>query len=341
MTRLLQTMAGAKHGGAEAFFERLAFGLQRAGEVQRLVIRRNPERAAHLRASGIEVVELPFGGMFDFTTRAGLRRAIADFKPEIVLSWMNRATGFCTKGNYTHAARLGGYYDLKHYHACDHLIGNTKGIVDYIRAQGWPAERAHYLPNFVAAGKAAPVTRASLATPDDAALALALGRLHRNKGFDVLIAAFAEAPRFHLWLAGDGPEEKALKAQAARLGVANRIHFLGWREDSVALLASADMLICSSRYEPLGNVVIEAWAAGVPVIATESAGPLELIHDNETGLLVPIENPGTLAAMMQKLANSPGLRANLVGASRAAYEKEFSEARVIALYREFFGKVKR
>ena len=187
--RLLQTIAGARHGGAEMFFERLAIALQRADIEQRLVIRREPERAARMCAAGIEVLEMPFGGMLDFRTRPGLRRAIKDFKPQVVLSWMNRATKFTPRGDFVHAARLGGYYDLKYYKACDHLIGNTRGIVDYIRNSGWPAERAHYLPNFVSVTHAAPVSRASLATPDDVPLALALGRLHPNKGFDVLIEA--------------------------------------------------------------------------------------------------------------------------------------------------------
>ncbi|HUY68878.1 MAG TPA: glycosyltransferase, partial [Alphaproteobacteria bacterium] len=202
-------------------------------------------------------------------------------------------------------------------------------------------DRVHYLPNFVSVEKAQPVPRASLDTPDDAPLALALGRLHKNKGFDVLIAALVQAPRFHLWLAGEGPEEKALKAQALRLGVAARVHFLGWRADVPALLAAADVFVCSSRIEPLGNVVIEAWAAGVPVVASESAGPRELIRDGESGLLVPIENADRLATAMRTLADDKDLRARLAAAGRAAYEVAFSEPCVIALYRAFFAKAAR
>jgi len=131
------------------------------------------------------------------------------------------------------------------------------------------------------------------------------------------------------------------QAQAQRLGVAERVHFLGWRQDTAALLAAADMFVCSSRHEPLGNVVIEAWAAGIPVIAADADGPRELIKNNETGLLVPVENADALANAMQVLATDEALRARLVAAGRAAYETEFSEPRVIALYKEFFEKVKR
>jgi len=339
--RLMQLMAGARHGGAEAFFERLAVALPRTGIEQRLAIRRDAQRAERLRAAGIETLELPFGGFFDFTTSPALRRATGDFKPQVVLSWMNRATAFCPRGDFVHAARLGGYYNLKYYKHCDHLIGNTRGIVDYVRAAGWAEDRVHYLPNFVADMRAAPVSRASLATPDDVPLALALGRLHPNKGFDVLLAAVAQLPRFHLWLAGEGPERTALEAQAHKLGINDRVHFLGWREDAAALLAAADLFVCSSRIEPLGNVVIEAWAAGTPVVAAAAAGPHELIEDGETGLLTPLENADALARAMQGLMDDDALRAHFKAAGRKAFETQFSEVRVVALYKEFFERVVR
>jgi glycosyltransferase involved in cell wall biosynthesis len=337
----MQLMAGAHHGGAENFFERLAAALPRAGIEQCVAIRRDEERAARLRAAGVEAIELPFGGLLDFSTRPALRRAIKDFKPHVVLSWMNRATKFCPKGHFIHAARLGGYYDLKYYKSCDHLIGNTRGIVDYLRASGWPADRAHYLPNFVADIHASPVSRASMATPDEAPLALALGRLHPNKGFDVLLAALAQAPRFHLWLAGEGPDRAALEAQVQTLGIQERVHFLGWRQDIPALLAAADIFVCSSRIEPLGNVVIEAWAAGTPVVSAAAAGPRELIEDGETGLLVPVDNAKALARAMQGLIDDADLRAHFKQAGRKTYEDQFSEKRVVGLYKEFFEKVVR
>ena len=339
--RLLQAMAGARHGGAEAFFVRLALSLQRAGEEQRVLIRRDAERAATLRRGGIEPLELCFGGFFDLATRRHFRRAIAEFRPHVVLTWMNRATRLCPRGDFVHVARLGGYYDLKYYRRCDHLIGNTRDIVAYLLRQGWPQARAHYLPNFVAAEKAAPVARVSLDTPQDAPLALALGRLHVNKGFDVLLEALARVPRLHLWLAGEGPLRAPLERQAAALGIGARVRFLGWREDTAALLAAADFLVCPSRHEPLGNVVIEAWAAGAPVVATASDGPAALIADDETGLLVPVEDAAALASAMQRLADNEALRARLAAAGRAAYEAEFSEARVVGLYRDFFARVAR
>jgi glycosyltransferase involved in cell wall biosynthesis len=339
--RLLQAMAGAHHGGAESFFARLAVALQLAGQEQRVLIRRDTERAAVLRRGGVETVELAFGGALDLATRWRFRRALGSYSPRVVLTWMNRATVLCPRGDFVHVARLGGYYDVKYYRRCDHLIGNTRDIVAYLRREGWPAERTHYLPNFVAADRVPPVSRRSLDTPDDAPLALALGRLHVNKAFDVLLAALAQVPRLHLWLAGEGELRSALQRQAEHLGLGPRLRFLGWRQDSAALLAAADFLVCPSRREPLGNVVIEAWAAGKPVLAAASEGPQALIRDEETGLLVPIDDADALAAAMRRLVEDAALRDRLAAAGRAAHDRDFAEARVVPLYRDFLAQVTR
>lgn len=337
--RVLQAMAGARHGGAEAFFSRLVPALARAGLVQRVVIRRDNARAAELRAQGIETLELPFGGFFDFKTPAMFRRAIGDFAPDVVLTWMSRATESCPKGRFVHAARLGGYYDLKYYKDCDHLIANTVDIAGYLRRAGWPAERTHYLPNFVTAERAPPASRAALATPEGAPLLLALGRLHRDKAFDVLLEAMALMPDAHCWLAGEGPEQGALEAQASRLSLGARLRFLGWRHDVPALSAAADLLVCPSRIEPLGNVVIEAWAQGVPVVAAASDGPGALIKDGENGLLVAVEDAKGLAAATLRVLADPALAARLKAGGRLAYEADYTEAAVVARYLEFFEKV--
>ena len=176
-------------------------------------------------------------------------------------------------------------------------------------------------------------------TPGDAPLALALGRLHDNKAFDVLIAALAGAPGLHLWLAGTGPSEAALRKQADRLGLARRVRFLGWVEDPAPLYAAADMVVVPSRIEPLGNVVIEAWAQSLPVVASRSAGPRQLIEDRVSGLLCDIENADGLArALGELIANAP-LRAGLAAAGRAAYEQSFTETAVVRQYLDFFASV--
>ncbi|WP_198376491.1 glycosyltransferase [Neoroseomonas rubea] len=332
--RVAQVMAGARHGGAEGFFERLCLGLHAAGEDVLPVIRRDDERAERLRMGGLAPVELGFGGMLDVLTGPRLKRALVGFAPDVVVAWMNRAARFAPKGPWTLVGRLGGYYDLKYYRRCDHLVGNTRDIVRWIVAQGWPAARVHHLPNFVddLAGTAP-------AHLPGAQRLLAMGRLHRNKGFDVALRALALLPGAHLSIAGDGPERAALEALARDLGVADRVAFLGWRRDVGALLAGSDIFVCSSRHEPLGNIVLEAWSAARPVVAAAAQGPSELIEDGETGLLVQVEDAAALAQVVGALLADPQRAARLAQAGRAAFVRDFAEAAVIARWQAFLAAI--
>ncbi len=108
-----------------------------------------------------------------------------------------------------------------------------------------------------------------------------------------------------------------------------------------ALLAATDFLVCPSRHEPLGNVVIEAWASGRAVVAAAGAGPRDLIGDGETGLLVPVDDAPALAAAMTRLVTDPLLRGRLAAAGHAAYEGQFTEGAVVRRYQEFFAAVAR
>ncbi len=337
--RILQVMAGAAQGGAENFFVRLAGALARAGVEQRVAIRHNPARVAALRRQGVEPLELAFGGWLDFSTTPALRRLVGEWRPRIVLTWMNRATRAMPPGPFVHIARMGGYYDLKYYRRCHHLIGNTQDIADYLVRAGWPAERAHYLPNFVDAAPAPPADRALFDTPAGATVLFAAGRLHRNKAYDVLLAALAGLPDTILWLAGEGPEREPLAQQASALGIASRVRFLGWRDDVAALYAAADIFVCPSRHEPLGNVVLEAWALGVPVVAAAAAGPAGLIEDGRTGLLVPVDDAAALAAALRRVIADGALRRALVAAGRAEHDARFSEAAVVGRYLDFFQRI--
>ncbi|MDI3306260.1 MAG: glycosyltransferase [Acetobacteraceae bacterium] len=221
--RLAQVMAGARLGGIELFFERLTPALAEHGHEVVSIIRRNPARAAKLRAAGVEVSELPFGGYFDLLTWGRLRRLLQGFKPEVVIGWSNRANRFIPNGPWVRVGRPGGYYNLKYYKDCDHIAYTTHSLVRWAVEQGWPRQRAHRVPNFVddPAGTP-PASRSSLGVPEGVPLALAMGRLHRNKGFDTLLNAVARLPELHLLLAGEGPEDRALRRHAANLGISGR-----------------------------------------------------------------------------------------------------------------------
>ena len=336
--RIAQVMAGAPIGGAEAFFERATIALHHAGDIVLPIIRRDAGRAERLREAGLQPVELAFGGALDLFTKPRVRRALQDFKPDLVMAWMQRAARFTPQGPWVLVGRFGGYYDVKYFRHCDHLVANTHDLVRMIIAAPWPPARVHYLPNFVEdfAGS----TPADLPAASSTPRLLAMGRLHPNKGFDVLLRALALLPRGHVYLAGAGPEEASLRALATELGITERVSFLGWRRDIGALLAAADIFICSSRQEPLGNIVLEAWSATKPVIAAAAQGPSELITNGKDGVLVPREDAAALAAAIAELADNPERAAAIAAAGRAHFAAAFAEAPVIGHWRRLLADLK-
>jgi glycosyltransferase involved in cell wall biosynthesis len=337
--RVLQVMSGADHGGAETFFVDLATALHRAGIEQRALIKRHAKRAASLRKGGLDPVELPFRRWFDIGTARALRREVAAFRPDIVQTWMSRASFASPSGSFVHVGWLGGYYDIKYFRRCQHLIGVTKDIVAHAVKAGWPEERAHYLPTFAADAPEPAVRRAELQTPEDAPLILALGRLHADKAFDILLQAMAAIPEAYLWLAGEGPLRAKLEAQARELNLANRVRFLGWRPDRAAMLASCDICVMPSRIEPFGTVMIEAWAYRKPLIAAAAQGPRGLIKDGENGLLVPADDAAALAAAIRRLIVLPDLARHIAAVGRRQYEREYTEAIVVDRYLAFYKRI--
>lgn len=332
-------MSGAERGGAETYFVNLVLALHRAGVSQQVAIRRNAERAAILRAGGVDPAELRFGRRFDFFTTPRLRRLAAEFRPEVVVSWMSRAAAMLPRGDYVHIGRLGGYYDLKSFRGCDHLVCNTQDLVRHCIDGGFAADRVHYLPNFVSFTPRPAQSRADLDTPADVPLLLAMGRLHPVKAFDILIRALAAVPGAYLWLAGEGAEGGSLQALAAQLGVADRVRFLGWRNDREALYAAADLCIVPSRSEPFGNVILDAWTAGIPLVAAAALGPAAYVINEENGLLVPIDDADALALAVNRLIGDPALRQRLVDGGRATWSAEFTETKVVGRWRDLFTTV--
>jgi glycosyltransferase involved in cell wall biosynthesis len=163
------------------------------------------------------------------------------------------------------------------------------------------------------------------------------GRLSAEKGVGLLADAFLAAhgrdPRLHLVLAGGGPEEDALRA---RLG--EHASFLGWLagEALAEVYASADAFLFASRTDTFGQVVLEAQASGLPVVALAEGGPASLIEHGETGLLAPVD-AGALAQALLELAASPPLRERLGAAAVASLRGrtwEASIARLAAGYRD-------
>lgn len=338
--KILTTMAGAAVGGAETFFVTLTTALKRAGLEVRSVLKSSKVREAAFLEAGIPYEAAPFATPLDFTTSATLRRAAAAFDADVVLAFAGRAASFLSKGKARAIGRLGGYYNLKNFRSCDFLVCNAPDLIRYVREGGWPEQKTFLIPNFPSVPDAPALARTSFGTPPGVPIAVALGRLHRNKGLDVLIRAAGLLSDLNVWIAGEGPERQALEALARETGVASRVKFLGWRNDRAAFYKAADVCVYPSREEPFGNVVVEAWSCGVPIVAAASTGPAWLAHNGEDAILTPVDDVDALAEGIRAVLASKALAENLVTAGRSRVETEFSEPRIVQSYIDMFEKVR-
>ena len=156
-----------------------------------------------------------------------------------------------------------------------------------------------------------------------------VGRLVPIKDVPTLLDAFsavaARAPSARLVIAGDGPERPALQQRVEALGLARAVRFAGWRTDLPALYATFDAVVLSSRNEGTPIAVIEAMAAGRPVVATSVGGVPDVVADGKTGMLVPPGDSRKLVDALIALVDGPALRRSLGAAGRQAVERYRSE----------------
>ena len=339
--RVMTTAAGAEFGGSETFFVSLTLALKRAGVDVHAAMKAFPIREEAFYAGGVPYVSAPFFyPPLDFWTPHVIRRAAREFQPHCVLTFTGRGGEMTPPGDYALIGRLGGYYRLEYYKRCNYLVCITPDLVRHVVEGGFPKDRVFFIPNFPVIQDAPAIDRATFATPKDAKLALALGRLHKAKALDVLLKATAQVPDLWLWIAGEGPDREQLVQLAKDLGIDDRVRFLGWRTDRSALLHAADICVFPSRDEPNGTVVVEAWAHDVPLVTAASAGPAWIARDGEDALIAPIDDVDGLAERMRAVLSSKELAARLVANGRKRIEQEFSEKAVVGQYIKMFETVR-
>jgi GalNAc-alpha-(1->4)-GalNAc-alpha-(1->3)-diNAcBac-PP-undecaprenol alpha-1,4-N-acetyl-D-galactosaminyltransferase len=175
---------------------------------------------------------------------------------------------------------------------------------------------------------------------------VAMGRLVRQKGFDLLLEAFARCAEKHanwsLVIIGEGPQRESLQAFASDLGIAGRVRLVGQCYDPATILKAADLFVLSSRYEGFPNALLEAMACQLPVVSTDCSGggPREIIRNGVDGVLVPSEDVTALADAMDRLIANADERRRL---GRRALEviERFSLERIMTMWDEALTSVYR
>jgi glycosyltransferase involved in cell wall biosynthesis len=238
-----------------------------------------------------------------------------------------------------------GWTDLQHrvVGACvDRYLAVSRQVADQLRHRfGVAPEKITLVPNAVAVERFPLTADAWSARPGDAdgrPVVLTVARLDPQKGLRDLVEAAALVERAVFLIVGDGPERVALESQIEHRGLSERVRLLGFRSDIAELLAGCDVFVLPSLFEGLPLSILEAMAAGKPVVATRIGGNADAVVDRETGLLVPVADPAALASAITTLLQSPSLRQRLGAAGRARVEQQFTAEvmvqRVSAVYDE-------
>jgi glycosyltransferase involved in cell wall biosynthesis len=213
---------------------------------------------------------------------------------------------------------------------CDVLLVQNREELDEIRLLGLrPREGVYHVGNGIDLHRFRP----RLIQPrNPRPVILCVGRLEPVKNHGLLLRALKRLPRSQspvVWLVGDGPYRERYAAQVQRDGLADTVHFLGYRYDIPELTAAADVAVLTSIKEGLPRALMQAMAVGVPVVATDVKGNREVVRHGKTGFLVPLDDAGALAHCLAQLLASPGLRRDMGAHAAQHARRHFGEDRVV------------
>ena len=332
--RLMFVVHRLAHGGAEQQVAALAGRFAARGYAVAVVVAgriEDDDLARQLSAAGVRVFELRAWGLRQTVTR--LTRTIRGWKPDLIHSHGFRpniaarlARAFAPRAsliNTTHNLGEGQFpfntrrWELR-YRLTDPMATLTtnvcgEGLRRYIEAGAIPKAKAAVVPNGIDTSRFAPDPNARARIRQDLGLAgrfafIAVGRIAAGKGYENILDAFAALdpqPDSILLIVGSGPDEDEIRDRARATGLGDRIRFLGPRDDIPELLNAADGYVMGSWSEALPLVLLEASAAGLPLIATDVGGNRDVIVDGETGWLVPARDTEALRTAMHQLVTMP------------------------------------
>jgi glycosyltransferase involved in cell wall biosynthesis len=356
--RVLQVVLRLQPGGTEHLVIEMCRRLRPHYEVSVCCLEDEGEWAPLLRAEGIEVTALHWKQGF----RPGVGRQLArvahahgarvlhchQYSP-FVYGCLARAWNPSLRLVYTEHGRLSDAPPPRKRQMVNpwlaHLAGPIVAVSHELREYMWqarfPKRGVSVVHNGIDAGTSPSTAtraraRAMLGVSPQTPLFATVARLDPVKDFPTLLDAFAHVvrarPGARLLIAGDGPERARLEARAAQPDLAGHVEFLGYRADVRSWLPGADVYVNSSISEGVSVTILEAMAAGVPVIATAVGGTPEVINSRDVGVLVPARNPLALAEAMIALLECAGERRALAVAARLRVQTSFTIDRMVDAY---------
>jgi len=361
--RILQIIPTLDRSGAEKQMSLLARRLPRDEfDVHVCVLTRSGPRAAELDAAGVPTVVIGKRWKLDPRAFWRLRRHVARLRPDLL------HTGIFAADSYGRAAglscgvrhmicglrcvdpwkgRLQLAVDRALARRTSRIVANSPGVKDFYVGKGLPAEQIEVIANAVEPLPPSTVSRqqllAELGLPRDARLVGLLGRLWAQKRVkDAIWAADllkVIRPDVHLLILGDGPLRQRLWRYRDQVEIRDKVHFLGERGDVAKIMPHLDVLWSTSAYEGQSNAIMEAMAAGVPVVATDIPGTRDLVVDRETGYLFPVGDRAALAKWTDRILNDAALADRLGQAARKRMIDEFSVERMVGAYADLYRRV--
>jgi glycosyltransferase involved in cell wall biosynthesis len=341
----------------------LATGLPRDQfEVHVAVLTHSGPLEDMLREAGVPVQVIGKRWKLDPLCYFRLGRHIRAMQPDIVHTWLFAANSYGRQAAFQAGVKhvvagercvdpwKSGWQltiDRALARRTERIVTNSSGVQDFYVSQGLPAKKFVIIPNGIPATKIEATTaRAALleelSLPANARLIGAVGRLWPQKRVKDLIwaADLLKSVRddTHLLIVGDGPQRSRLERYRDQNQIHDRAHFLGERDDVARLMPHFDVLWLGSEYEGQSNAILEAMAAGVPVIATDIAGNRDLVVNDETGYLVPVGDRYEFTRRTNWLLDDENLRQRMGAAGRRRIEQDFTVAKMVErharLYRE-------
>jgi glycosyltransferase involved in cell wall biosynthesis len=300
--KITQIMLSKGFGGAERYFVDLSLAIADLGHEVQAICHKKFKELDHLKLhSGIELDTFTVRGWWDVISQACIQKALAKFNPDIVHAHLNRgayiAGKACRKLQKPLVVKTHNYIDLKYYKHVDKFITPTIDQKDFLVKNFINPDDIFVIPYFSSFN---PVQKARR-EQNRILKIVTYGRLVKKKGFHILLAAFKifldTGHTAILHIGGDGPEKPELVNTCQRLGLTDNVKFDGWINDAYTFAEGADIFVLPSLDEPFGIVILEAMAMGIPLIATLTKGPLEILDDN-TAYLV---EPGNINNIAEKL----------------------------------------